>query len=170
MLSDGSRTITYDGENRPVAVNGVTYAYGPDGKRLKKIAADGKVTRLPRCRCRTRCRVRRLDQIPARRRKRVGSGESAVTTWMHRDHLTSVRLITGSAGAAVARAGYAPYGDQSPTLRPVKGLDRRKIRPRNRLAIPQRRYYDPLLPVHHARRLGPAAAGCRHQPLRLRRQ
>ena len=44
MLSDGQRFISYDGENRPVTVNGVNYVYGPDGKRLKKVAADGKVT------------------------------------------------------------------------------------------------------------------------------
>ena len=37
MLSDGTRTISYDGENRPVTVNAVTYVYGPDGKRLKKV-------------------------------------------------------------------------------------------------------------------------------------
>ena len=41
MTGDGSRTLSYDDDNRPVTVGAVTYVYGPDGKRLKKISASG---------------------------------------------------------------------------------------------------------------------------------
>ena len=33
-LTAGSRSFTYDGENRPISVSGVTYAYGPDSERI----------------------------------------------------------------------------------------------------------------------------------------
>ena len=107
MLSDGFRTITYDGENRPVEVNGVTYVYGPDGKRLKKIAADGKVTiylgadvelDLSTGVWNNTCTPTSSASAPAIRRNIMDAPRP----------LTSIRLITGSAGVVVSRAGYAP--------------------------------------------------------------
>ena len=77
--------------------------------------------------------------------KRVGSGKLAVTSWMHRDHLSSVRLITGSAGVVVSRAGYAPYGDQSPSLGQSKGWIGEKFDSETGLQYLNARYYDPLL-------------------------
>ena len=150
MLSDGQRSIAYDGENRPVAVNAVTYVYGPDGKRLKKIAADGKVTIYLGADVELDLSTGVWTKYLHADVKRVGTpgqvgAESAITSWMHRDHLTSVRLITGSAGVAVSRAGYAPYGDQSPSLPQSKGWIGEKFDPETGLQYLNARYYDPLL-------------------------
>lgn len=41
MTGDGTWDLRYGGENRPVWVSGVRYAYGPDGMRLKMIDAAG---------------------------------------------------------------------------------------------------------------------------------
>jgi hypothetical protein len=36
MLTAAGDVMAYDGDNRLKSVNGVTYVYGPDGRRLKK--------------------------------------------------------------------------------------------------------------------------------------
>ena len=56
-----------------------------------------------------------------------------------------MRLITGSAGVVVSRAGYAPYGDQSPSLGQSKGWIGEKYDPETGLQYLNARYYDPLL-------------------------
>jgi uncharacterized protein RhaS with RHS repeats len=40
--------------------------------------------------------------------KRVGS----TTYWMHRDHLSSIRVVTDATGAVVQRSSYRPYGER----------------------------------------------------------
>ena len=123
----------------------MTYVYGPDGKRLKKIAADGQVTIYLGADVELDVSTGVWTKYLHADAKRVGSGKSAVTTWMHRDHLTSIRLITGSAGVVVSRAGYAPYGDQSPALPQSKGWIGEKYDPETGLQYLNARYYDPLL-------------------------
>jgi hypothetical protein len=39
-------------------------------------------------------------------------------TWLHRDHLGSVRAITDAAGAKLESAVYKPFGEQSEWLLP----------------------------------------------------
>ena len=73
------------------------------------------------------------------------TGGSAVTSWLHRDHLKSIRLITNAAGGVASRADYAPYGDQSPSLQQSKGWIGEKFDPETGLQYLNARYYDPLL-------------------------
>ena len=42
MTDGGGRSYLYDGENRPVEIGGVSFAYGPDGARWKKSIDNGR--------------------------------------------------------------------------------------------------------------------------------
>jgi RHS repeat-associated protein len=64
---------------------------------------------------------------------------------MHRDHLSSVRLITGAAGAQAERANYLPFGQQFPALTQSKGYIGEKFDPETGLHYLHARYYDPVL-------------------------
>ncbi len=149
MLTGKGRTITYDGKDRPVSVTtgGVTtqYVYGPDGARLKKISGgqttlylggdeeilpDGKV-------------VKHLDDAV----RRVGSS----TNWIHRDHMSSVRMLTNSSGNIAAVSRYQPYGKRTDvqqaadTPRESKGWIGERDDPETGLTYLNARYYDPEL-------------------------
>ena len=110
---DGSNII-YDGENRPISVNAgaVTYVYGPDGKRIKKVAgastwhyygagADRKIVAG---------QGDVYTKYPHPDVKRVGSGANINQFYLHRDHLKTIRMITGAAGTNVNRMAYSPFG------------------------------------------------------------
>ena len=47
--------------------------------------------------------------------KRVGTGAGAAAHYHHRDHLKSIRIITGPSGAEVKRTTYRPFGDKGLT-------------------------------------------------------
>ena len=106
------RWMRYDAENRLISVtlDGVEteYVYGADGARLKRVV-DGETTltiglievrdyRGPR---------ETLIRYPHPSVRIEGVGE---TTFLHTDHLGSVRKITDRTGAVVERRLYLPYG------------------------------------------------------------
>ncbi|MBD0417579.1 toxin TcdB middle/N-terminal domain-containing protein, partial [Oryzicola mucosus] len=114
MKSDGSRVLTWDAANRlsTVVLNGVTttLAYGPDGARAKKTSAtsttlypDASVEMTPGA-SNTATYVR----YPHPDLKIEGTAK----TYLHRDHLASVRLVTNSSGALVEGTAYAAYGER----------------------------------------------------------
>ncbi|MGJ8628516.1 MAG: RHS repeat-associated core domain-containing protein [Sulfitobacter sp.] len=112
------KTMVYDGENRPESVthNGQTtrYVYGANGERLKLIenvgTANESVTLyLPMT------EIRNYGQ---------GSNEIVITyphpdvrfvndvpSYMHRDQLQSLRMITNQSGARAKRMIYKPFGE-----------------------------------------------------------
>ena len=47
--------------------------------------------------------------------KRVGTGAGATAHYHHRDHLKSIRVVTGPTGAEVRRTTYRPFGDKGLT-------------------------------------------------------
>ena len=101
VKSDGgaaTRTIAHDAENRPVSVTSgggaVTYLYGPDGERLKKVAGSSTTLYLGSDIERDPSGAWNTYLTPDV--KRSGS----TRTWLHRDNLASVRAVTSSAGAA----------------------------------------------------------------------
>lgn len=57
----------------------------------------------------------------------VGSGGSAVTTWLHRDHSRSIRLRTDSSGALSEVSQYQPYGAPSAAAAPTLTTSKRYI-------------------------------------------
>ncbi len=143
------RSIAYDGENRPVlvAVNGnaVTYRYGPDGARLKKIVGANTTLYLG-------------DDIE---RDPTGAFVIYLTPdvkriagalhYLHRDSQSSVRAITDAAGTLTRASAYEPYGVQLETainpLTPVesKGYIGERTDPETGLTYLHARYYDTAL-------------------------
>jgi len=107
------RTIGYDNDNRPVEVTQggatVTYLYGPDGERLKKVTPSGTTLYLPDA---------ELDPAggwttyPAPEIKRANSALNV----LHSDHLSSVRRITDATGALTRSSVYEPFGKQVETV------------------------------------------------------
>jgi YD repeat-containing protein len=109
VVSDGTRSFIYDGDNRPVNVSGVLYKYGPDGERLSKFVPATAATTLylgGDVELSGSVWTKYLNPDA----KRVG----AVTSWLHADHLASIRLITGAAGQQLERANYRPNFDTIP--------------------------------------------------------
>ncbi|SFU17175.1 RHS repeat-associated core domain-containing protein [Pseudovibrio denitrificans] len=146
MVSGKGRSLVYDGKDRPISVTmgGVTtqYVYGPDDKRLKKISGgqttlylgddeeilpDGTV-------------IKHLDGSV----RRVGTA----TNWIHRDHLSSARMLTNSTGTIAAVSRYQPYGKRTDvqqaadTPRESKGWIGERDDPETGLTYLNARYYD----------------------------
>jgi RHS repeat-associated protein len=148
MTVQGTDTRTYDGENRLVNATGVAgtvqFVYGPDGARLKKTAGGATtlyfgddVEVIPGA------TPQYTKYLPGDA-KRVGLG---TTTWLHRDHLCSVRAITDAAGAILDRANYRPFGEQLgfATANESKGYIGERHDAETGLLYLHARYYDPVL-------------------------
>lgn len=107
------REIAYDNDNRPVTVtqgsSTVTYLYGPDGERLKKLTASGTTLYLPEA-----------EQDPAGGWTTYPAPEvkyaAGAQNILHRDHLSSVRRITDATGTLTRSSVYKPYGEQVKTV------------------------------------------------------
>ena len=143
MTGDGSRTLGYDDDNRPVTVGSVVYVYGPDGKRLKKITNSGMTLYLGSNLELTNGVWTKYvhDDV-----KVVGTGGSAVVSWLHRDHLNSVRKITDATGAVVETTAYKSYGKQiGAELTQSKSYIGEKWDPETGLMYLNARYYDPVV-------------------------
>ncbi|MBI4924147.1 MAG: hypothetical protein HY834_20620 [Devosia nanyangense] len=143
------RTITYDGDNRPASVaangNAVTYLYGPDGSRLKKVVGSDVTLYLGDD-------IERdptgafIDYLTADV-KRAGGALS----FLHRDHLASIRAITDATGAAYRVSTYEPFGEQVETaLNPLTPVETKswigeRTDPETGLTYLHARYYDAVL-------------------------
>ncbi|MGO7335795.1 RHS repeat-associated core domain-containing protein [Rhizobium leguminosarum] len=168
MVSDGARTLTWDGSNRlsTVTQNGatVTLAYGPDGSRVKKSWAFG-TTLYPDANVeidRTTPGTDIYTMYPHPDVKIVmtnGSGTSA-NFFLHRDHLASVRQVTNQSGTRVEQTGYAAYGEATnTTMQTKKGYIGERFDPETGLMYLNARYYDPAFGRFVPRdEQGPAAA------------
>ncbi|MGR9138661.1 RHS repeat-associated core domain-containing protein (plasmid) [Rhizobium leguminosarum] len=152
MVSDGSRTLTWDGSNRlsTVTQNGatVTLAYGPDGSRVKKSWSFG-TTLYPDANVeidRTTPGTDIYTMYPHPDVKIVmtnGSGTSE-NFFLHRDHLASVRQVTNQSGTRVEQTGYAAYGEATnTTMQTKKGYIGERFDPETGLMYLNARYYDP---------------------------
>ncbi len=126
-----------------MTVGPVTYVYGPDGKRLKKISASGTTLYLG-------ADVELANGVWTKYLhadvKVVGTGGAAVTSWLHRDHLASIRKITNASGAVAEGTAYKPYGRQTGAeLTQSKTFIGEKWDPETGLMYLNARYYDPVL-------------------------
>jgi RHS repeat-associated protein len=111
-LSGGGRTLTWDAESRLRTVTRgtltATFSYDPDGQRTAKTTTAGT----------TRYYGKLQEKgVDGSRVKYVYAGALQVaqvrtsgTSYVHQDHLGSVRLLTNAAGNVARRYGYAAYG------------------------------------------------------------
>ena len=142
VTSDGTRTFTYDADNRLKQVGTVSFVYGPDGKRLKKVSGAGTTLYLGDDLELSGGVWTKYLMTDA---KRVGTGGSAVTTWLHRDHLSSIRVSTNAAGAEVERTVYGAFGAPEPGLLQSRGYIGERYDAETGLQFLNARYYDPAL-------------------------
>ncbi len=144
--------MTYDGRNRPITVveggAAVTYTYGPDDERLTKTVDDG--TNPPETTLDLGGDIELAHDGTwtahiGQNFRRVGS----VTTWLHRDHLASIRAVTDATGVLTNRSAYAPYGEREDTVstgaRSSKGYIGERDDPETGLLYLHARWYDPVL-------------------------
>jgi len=117
-LNDGTRLMVWDAGNRlsqaTIAGVATTFSYGPDTQRVKKVAAtsttlwptaDVEVT--------TQSGVTTITRYPHPDLKITGvPGSGGAKEYLHRDHLASVRFVTGSTGAIAEQTAYAAYGER----------------------------------------------------------
>ena len=165
MLSGlGAKIMEYDGENRPLSVTYLgkktCYVYGTDGKRLKKVEGLAPATL-----CTALPPAANVTTYfgPVEVRNWLGAEQvltypqpsvkltNGVATWLHFDHLGSVRAITDATGAKVESAIYRPFGEQSEWLQPsnpapeTKGWIGERFDADAGLQYLNARYYDPAL-------------------------
>ena len=141
MTSAAGDTLVYDGENRPVSVNAVTFAYGPDGERVKKASA-GNTTIFLGMDVEIAGGVM-TKYLPGDTKRTAGT-----TYWMHRDHLNSIRVVTDAGATVVQRSNYRPYGERLQTVALVpetKGYIGERHDDETGLIYLHARYYDPVL-------------------------
>ncbi|MFS8146340.1 RHS repeat-associated core domain-containing protein [Rhizobium sp. BR 249] len=152
MLSDGTRTLTWDASNRlsTVTQNGatVTLAYGPDGARVKKSWAFG-TTLYPDANVEIDRSTPGTDiytLYPHPDAKIVITAGSTVQDkfFLHRDHLASVRQVTNESGTLVEQTGYAAYGEATnTTFQTKKSYIGERFDAETGLMYLNARYYDP---------------------------
>ncbi|WP_165352873.1 RHS repeat-associated core domain-containing protein [Loktanella sp. IMCC34160] len=155
------KTMSYDGENRPLMVetsveNGgirTEYVYGADGSRLKLIDAVGtgnEATTLYLGVLEVRGFGSGADTIvayPHSDLRIVGND----TSYLHRDQLASVQVISNGAGQRATRRQYRPFGEisweviEQVTADEAHGFIGERFDEGAGLQYLNARYYDPEL-------------------------
>ncbi len=102
--SGGTRTFTYDAENRQIAasipgMSAISYVYDGEGRRVQKTVGSTVTTFV-------------YDAAGNLTAEYGPPSSVAGTTYLTADHLGSTRLVTNSSGAAIARYDYAPFGEE----------------------------------------------------------
>nr|WP_246717919.1 RHS repeat-associated core domain-containing protein [Rhizobium aethiopicum] len=152
MVSDGTRTLSWDSANRLASVtqNGATvsFAYGPDGARVKKSWGFG-TTLYPDANVEIDRSTPGTDiytLYPHPDAKIVVTAGSTVQDkfFLHRDHLASVRQVTNENGTQVEQTGYAAFGEATNTsFQTKKSYIGERFDPETGLMYLNARYYDP---------------------------
>ncbi|MDE2385444.1 MAG: VCBS repeat-containing protein [Alphaproteobacteria bacterium] len=152
-----ARSLAYDLENRPVSVsqNGNTafFTYAPDTSRAAKLTGSGALAQgdyylspdadvLVNAANPSGLATSWLTQDAKR--------EGAVTSWGHKDHLSSNRLISFMPGGqGLIRADYGPFGapltSNGSQVLNGKAYINQRFDAETGLEYLQARYYDPLL-------------------------
>lgn len=128
----------------------VTFAYGPDGARVKK--SDGfKVTLYPDAGVeidRSNSSSAVITRYPHADLKVVSNDSGSAVDWsyLHWDHLASVRIVTDSAGVVAEQTGYAAFGERgNEIMSTAKGYIGERFDPETGLPYLNAPYYDPKI-------------------------
>ncbi|WP_440408447.1 toxin TcdB middle/N-terminal domain-containing protein [Neorhizobium petrolearium] len=151
MVSDGTRTLVWDRSNLLGSVTqsgaAVTFAYGPDGARAMKTWSFGKTlyasadVEIDR----TTPGAEVYTRYPHPDLKITTTAAGATTkSYLHRDHLSSVRLVTTDTGGPAEQTAYAAYGQPTNTaMQTKKGYIGERFDAETGLMYLNARYYDP---------------------------
>ncbi len=152
MTNDGKRAYAWDAANRLSKVtllNGagtqddvpVTFAYGPDGARVKKSWAYG-TTLYPDAEVEYDPATKVYTRYPHMDIKIAGTSKF----FLHRENLSSVRAVTTANGAVAETTAYLPYGEPTNTgMATQKGYIGERHDPETGLVYLNARYLDPKL-------------------------
>jgi RHS repeat-associated protein len=142
LTSDGLKSLVWSYDNRLVwaTVGGAntSFHYGPDGARVRKVSALG-TTRYFGAEAEEKAGV--YTRYPHMDVMIQGN----TISFLHRDHLATVKLVTNISGAVTERTGYAAYGEPKPTTSLPKGFIGERPDPETGLLYLNARYYDPAL-------------------------
>lgn len=114
----GGKTMTYDGENRPLSVtlggSETQYEYGAAGSRLKKIENAGTANETVTAYFGP-VEIRNFgegtsEEVFAYPHTNVRLTNGAAN-YLHRDQLASVKHITNATGFSAAQNSYKPFGE-----------------------------------------------------------
>jgi RHS repeat-associated protein len=146
------RSFAYDGENRPLTItqnaNVSSFSYGPDGERATKAFGTSTTNYFggEELLVDTANPSGLLTSFVSTDVKREG----LVTSWAHKDHLASIRMMSFmSGGQPVTRHNYGPFGQpltsNGSTVLNGKAYINQRFDAETGLQYLQARYYDPLL-------------------------
>ena len=119
VVYDGSRSFTWDGFNRLASVNTgaglFNFEYGPDGARAKKTAPHGNTLYFS-----ADAEMETVaNGVVVKRTYYPHSNikiENGIRSYLHRDHLASIKLVTDENGVIADSTEYAAFGE------PIAGL------------------------------------------------
>jgi RHS repeat-associated protein len=142
LLTDGQKTLTWSLDNRLVwAQVGTAYTsflYGPDGARAKKVSALGTTRYFG-------AEAEEKGGVYTRYPHMDVMLQGTTVSFLHRDHLATVKLVTNMSGAVTERTGYAAFGEPKPTTSLPKGFIGERPDVETGLIYLNARYYDPAL-------------------------
>ena len=145
------KTMAYDGENRPVSVSlsGATtaFVYGPDGARQQKATTYDTTLFSGAVEVRNYGTAHEIVAFYPHEDFRVVDG---VKSYLHRDHLASVRFVTEATGNPARMTSYTPFGvptetNYAPTATDTEGFIGERYDAETGLQYLNARYYDPTL-------------------------
>lgn len=142
MTNRPNQTITYDYDNRPIAINSTTFIYDYAGQRIKKNNTV-YIGKLYECTAGTCTKYIFAGSQRIASKKITGTD----TFYYHTDHLGSSSVITDSAGNKVQETYYYPFGGtRLNTGNVVKHkYTGQEEDPETGLYFYNARYYDPQL-------------------------
>ena len=147
------RSFTYDGENRPLTItqngNPTSFTYAPDGERAKKAFLTNTFTYLGSdAEFLVNSSINNDPGILTSTLHPDVKREGLITSWAHKDHLASNRLVSFmSGGQATSRHDYGPFGNpltsNGSTVLNGKAYINERFDAETGLQYLHARYYDP---------------------------
>jgi RHS repeat-associated protein len=110
MISDGTRTISYDYDNRPSSVEAgstTSFVYDGTGARVKKTTGVNAITYIGKL---YECSAGVCAKYIFAGDTRIANKTGADVLYYHSDHLGSNRLVTNNTGTKVEEIHYYPFG------------------------------------------------------------
>jgi RHS repeat-associated protein len=139
MLSGAGRTITWDGDNRVVSINGDYFTYDPSGERIKKIENGRTTLYLADAEITDGKVVHAFNLNGQKIAKRTGD----VIAWLYTDHQGTVQAVEDSAGQ-MQRQSFRPYGARATSVVDSVGYTGEQHDASGLIYLGSR-YYDPAL-------------------------
>ena len=142
MLADGLKSLAFDHANRLASVlkggQTTTFGYGPDGARAKKVSPLGTTRYFG-------AEAEEKGGVYTRYPHMDVMVQGSTISFLHRDHLNTVKMVTNNLGAVTERTGYAAFGEPKPSTSLPKGFIGERPDVETGMLYLNARYYDPAL-------------------------